>query len=63
MNGLCDSTCMKCKHIISYKGYGVSSGMHCNYLMDTGHPRGCPAGKGCTKREVRKGGRPKKEEA
>ena len=62
MNGLVDNTCRGCRHLIAYRGYGAESGMHCNYFMDTGYLRGCPAGRGCTKRETRNGGRPKKEE-
>lgn len=43
--GICDKTCEKCIH------YGVQT-MTCNYILHTGHRRGCPAGTGCTRRKT-----------
>lgn len=52
MNGRVDSTCRGCIHLVCLAGAG-SQTKNCNYIIDTGHPRGCPPGKGCTKRELK----------
>lgn len=47
MNGLVDEYCKGCIHL---EGDQVNWGgfKHCNYILDVGKPRPCPAGKGCT---------------
>ena len=52
-----DKTCRGCRHLLAYRGYGAESGMHCNYFVNTGHLRGCPAGKGCIRHTGRAGAR------
>ena len=44
MAGLVDSTCRGCV----YRAGINASSMICNYYLDTGKRRPCPAGKGCT---------------
>lgn len=51
MSGLIDETCNDC---IFRAGLSGSGSYCCNYILDTGHPRGCKPGKGC-KRRVTKG--------
>lgn len=44
-----DKHCKGCKYL--FKGhYGCTK--CCDYLLITGEPRGCPAGEGCTKKEI-----------
>lgn len=45
MNNLCDSYCEKC---VFFQRNDYS----CGYIFDVGHPRGCPPGEGCDKRET-----------
>lgn len=42
--GLCDKHCKKCIHSCYLNGSMYS----CDYILNTGHRRPCPAGKGCT---------------
>ena len=42
---VCDKTCRGC----AYSGV-TSTCLSCNYILVTGHPRGCPAGEGCKRR-------------
>lgn len=41
--GLCPKSCRGC----AYHAGGMNT---CDYILIEGHPRGCPIGKGCTKR-------------
>ena len=41
---VCDSRCRKCRY------YGMSAST-CDYILITGKPRGCPAGKDCIRFE------------
>lgn len=43
---VCDRTCMGCAYSSVTSMWGIS----CNYILVTGHRRGCPAGAKCTKR-------------
>lgn len=43
---VCDKTCRGCAYGSVTSMWGIS----CNYILVTGHPRGCPAGAGCTRR-------------
>lgn len=55
MNGADLAYCCGCSHLTTVHG-GLS---HCNYFLDTGVLRGCPAGVGC-ERHSAKNGRPVK---
>ena len=54
-----DKTCRGCKHLINVNGRNGSPLKHCNYFVDTGRLRGCPAGKDC----IRHAGRQKDRKA
>ena len=41
--------CIGCRHYRSMHGY-ARRGRVCHYLLDTGHSRGCPFGRGCPHR-------------
>lgn len=46
MSDTCDTTrCRKC----SYHGYSGTLGIFCEYLLVTGHMRGCEPGENCDK--------------
>ena len=45
---ICDKkTCARCKYSTLLSGT-----LACGYILNTGHRRGCPAGQGCSKREL-----------
>jgi hypothetical protein len=47
--------CLGCKHYRSlyYSKENVTgSDLACHYILDVGHMRGCPFGKGCDKRDT-----------
>jgi hypothetical protein len=46
MDGLVDKYCENCIHLEGAKTWRYFR--HCNYILDVGRPRPCPAGKGCT---------------
>lgn len=50
--GVCDETCRKCIFRTSIYSWPI-----CDYIGITGHRRGCPPGKGCTRRIVGNRGR------
>ena len=51
MGNTVDKSCKGCKYLY----IGSASNLRCcDYLTITGQPRGCPAGKGCTKKEIGK---------
>lgn len=50
--GVCDETCRACV----FRSW-LHSWTICDYIGITGHSRGCPAGKGCTRRTVGSKGR------
>lgn len=51
---LCDmKTCARCIY-----SFSLSGALACDYILATGHSRGCPAGTGCDKRQT---GKRKKE--
>lgn len=47
MNGVCDRYCNGCAY--QSREYGS-----CDYILITGHSRGCPPGQGCTRKEIGK---------
>ena len=56
-----DKTCRGCKHLRTGSSTTSTSLYTCNYFVDTGHLRGCPAGKGCIRHTGRQKGRKAKE--
>lgn len=54
-NKVCDKTCIGCNH---YRRLGSNGGeltlstCCCHYILDEGHMRGCPAGRGCNKKDT-----------
>ena len=49
-SSLCDTkTCARCIYSFSLSGM-----LACDYILATGHRRGCPAGVGCDKRQTGK---------
>ena len=49
-SSLCDTkTCARCIY-----SFSLSGTLACDYILATGHRRGCPAGAGCDKRQTGK---------
>ena len=49
-SSICDTkTCAKCIY-----SFSLSGALACDYILATGHRRGCPAGAGCDKRQTGK---------
>ena len=45
--------CVGCKHYRSlYYSKEAGCDYACHYILDVGHRRGCPFGKGCDKRDT-----------
>lgn len=45
--------CVGCKHYRSlYYSKEAGCDYACHYILDVGHMRGCPFGKGCDKRDT-----------
>lgn len=44
-----DKSCQGCKYLYTGRASHLKC---CDYLTITGEARGCPAGKGCTKKEI-----------
>lgn len=45
---LCDAYCIDCQHLCVSAAADETS---CNYILDTGHVRGCPPGEGCIRKK------------
>lgn len=52
MDGRCDNFCNGCIYKMFLGGGKFTP--YCNYIVETGHPRPCPAGTGCTVKVTRK---------
>ena len=42
------------KHAQGIYSFSLSGALACDYILATGHSRGCPAGTGCDKRQTGK---------
>lgn len=50
-----EPACLGCGHYRPIHGHGKSGseqGLVCHYLLDTGRPRGCAFGRGCSRWEI-----------
>lgn len=60
VNGLCDKHCRRCIYRSKFP-VGKTDEVMCGYLLMTKKRRPCPAGEGCTVKEVK--GRKRNEQA